>query len=684
MKNLVIVESPTKAKTIGKFLGKNYIVKSSVGHLRDLPKSKLGVDIENDFEPNYITIRGKGNIVNELKKEAKKADNIYLATDPDREGEAISWHLAHILGLKEGQENRVEFNEITKTTVKNAIKNPRKINMDLVDAQQARRILDRLVGYKISPILWNKIRRGLSAGRVQSVTTKIICDKEKEIENFIPEEYWSLEILTIKKDTNENVKFSFYGKNDKKQELKNEEETLEIVKNIDKKSIIVTKIDRKNKKRKAFKPFTTSTLQQDASSKLGFTTKKTMRIAQQLYEGINIKNNGTVGLITYMRTDSQRLSNEFQEEAKKHILKKYGKEYFKKYYYKQKNKNVQDAHEAIRPTNVNFEPMEIESSLNKDQFKLYNLIYKRALSSMMEDAIYDAETIHGEVNKYNFRANGSKLIFKGFMAMYDYLASDETILPEIKENEELKITKTYPKQHFTQPPARYNEASLVKTLEELGIGRPSTYSTIISTIQDRGYVEKIQKSLHPTDLGKIVTKLMEEYFSEVVDVDWTANIENSLDTIEDGEKNWKSVLNEYYKPLAKDIEKANKEIDKINMVEETDEICPICGSNMVIKFGRYGKFLACSKYPECKGTKSIVDKIGVKCPICNDGDVIIRKTKKGKIFYGCSNYPKCNFVSWDKPTGEKCEKCGKYLIEAKGKVKYKSRCSDKDCDYKKY
>lgn len=684
MRNLVIVESPTKAKTIGKFLGKDYIVKSSVGHVRDLPKSKLGVDIENNFEPNYITIRGKGKVVNELRKEAKKADNIYLATDPDREGEAISWHLAHILDLDKEAKNRVEFNEITKNTVKNAINRPRKIDMNLVNAQQARRILDRLVGYKISPILWNKIRRGLSAGRVQSVTTKIICDREKEIEEFVPEEYWSLDILTTKKDIAENIKFNFYGKNNKKIELKNKEETDKIIEKINNKDLIVLKIDRKKKIRKAFRPFTTSTLQQDASSKLGFTTKKTMRIAQQLYEGINIKGIGTIGLITYMRTDSQRLSNEFQEQAKNHIIKKYGDKYYKKYSYSQKSKNVQDAHESIRPTNTEFEPMKIANSLSKDQFKLYNLIYKRALASMMQDAIYDAETIYASVDKHDFRANGSKLVFKGFMAMYDYINSDETILPILEENEKLKIIKTYPKQHFTQPPARYNEASLVKTLEELGIGRPSTYSTIISTIQDRGYVQKIQKNLHPTDLGILVTKIMEEYFTQVVDVDWTANIENSLDTIEEGNKEWRNVLNEYYTPLSQDIEKANKEIDKIDMTEATDEVCPKCGAKMVIKFGRYGKFMACSRYPECKTTKSIVEKTGIKCPICKDGDIIIRKTKKGREFYGCSNYPKCNFASWNLPTGEVCEKCGDFMVEAKGKVKYKSKCNNKNCDFKKF
>lgn len=684
MSNLVIVESPAKAKTISKFLGKDYIVKSSVGHIRDLPKSKLGVDIENDFEPQYITIRGKGKIANELKKAAKEADKVYLATDPDREGEAISWHLSYILDLDENEENRIEFNEITKDKVKNAIKNPRKIDINLVNAQQARRILDRLVGYKISPILWSKIRRGLSAGRVQSVATKIICQREMEIDAFVPEEYWSLDILTRDVNINENIKFSFYGKNGKKYELKTEEEANFVIKEIKNKVLKIEKIDKKNKKRKPYGPFTTSTLQQEASAKLGFATKKTMSVAQQLYEGVNIRGKGTIGLITYMRTDSQRISNEFQNMAKKHIEKKYGEKYYKKYTTIKKGKNVQDAHESIRPTNIDFEPMVISNSLTKDQFKLYNLIYKRSLATMMADAVYDCQTIHGEVEGYNFRASGSRLIFKGFLAEYDYSTSEEIILPEINKEDKLVINKTIPKQHFTQPPARYNEASLVKTLEELGIGRPSTYSSIISNIQDRGYVEKIQKNLHPTELGTIVTKLMEEYFSQVVDVDWTANIESKLDTVEEGKADWKNVVSSYYKPLERDIEKANKEIKKIDMTEETDELCDLCGAKMVIKHGRYGKFLACSRYPECSGTKSIVEKINIKCPECEDGEVIVRKTRKGKVFYGCSNYPKCKFVSWDVPTGETCEKCGSFMVKSNGKVKYKTKCSNKKCDFKTY
>lgn len=684
MKNLVIVESPAKAKTISKFLGKNYVVKASVGHIRDLPKSKLGVDTENNFEPNYITIRGKAPIANELKKEAKKADNIYLATDPDREGEAISWHLAYILNLDLNDKIRIEFNEITEDKIKSAIKNPRAINMNLVNSQQARRILDRLVGYKISPILWNKIRRGLSAGRVQSVATRIICLKEKEIEEFEPEEYWSLDLSAYKDSKKNSVDFSFYGKKSKKIELKEKAQVDKIIHEIDGKNLKIIKIEKKNKKRAAYRPFITSTLQQEASSKLGFTAKKTMRIAQQLYEGINIKNKGTVGLITYMRTDSYRIANVFQESAQKYITEKYGKEYFKKYFFKNKALNVQDAHECIRPTSIDNEPFKIADSLSKEQFLLYNLIYKRCIAAMMNDAVFEALSVSGETGGYIFRANGSSLVFDGFMKVYDYVKTEEVILPQLFENDELKIDKVLPKQHFTQPPARYNEASLIKTLEELGIGRPSTYATIISNILDRGYVEKKQKALFPTKLGQTVNSLMEEYFAQVVNVGWTADIERKLDSIEDGNENWQDIVKSYYEPLEKEIEKADESIQKINMDEETDEICHLCGAKMVIKHGRYGKFLACSRYPDCKGTRPILNKTGLKCPKCKEGEVVIRKTKKGKSFYGCSAYPKCDFVSWNKPTGRYCEKCGAYMVEGTKKVKYKAKCSNPDCDYKEY
>lgn len=682
MSNLIIVESPAKAKTIEKFLGKNYKVKASIGHIRDLPKSKLGVDIEDNFNPSYITIRGKASIANELKKEAKKSEKVFLATDPDREGEAISWHLAYILGLDENENNRIEFNEITKEAVRNAIKNPRKIDKNLVDAQQARRVLDRLVGYKISPILWAKVRKGLSAGRVQSVATKMICDRESEIEKFIPQEYWSIS-LNAQNSNKENISFELSGNKNKKIEIKNEEQSSKILSDIKGKNLQVKKIEKKNRKKMPYRPFTTSTLQQEAANKLGFTTKKTMQLAQQLYEGISVKGRGTLGLITYMRTDSQRISNEAQAFAKEHIISKYGNKYYKAYGYKQTGKNVQDAHECIRPSHIELEPMELENSLNKDQYKLYRLIYSRFIACMMQDALYEQQSINADIDDYNFKANGSKLLFDGFLRVYDYSTSEENILPSVEENEILKVKKILPKQHFTQPPARYNEASLVKTLEELGIGRPSTYSSIISTIQDRGYVEKKQKNLFPTELGKVVTNLLEEYFKQIVDLEFTADIEGKLDTVAEGKDAWKEVVSNFYKPIEHDLEIASKEIERINMDEETDEVCELCGNKMVIKHGRFGKFMACSNYPECKNTKPILQKTGMKCPKCGEGDVIVRKTKRGKIFYGCSSYPKCDFVSWNKPTGELCPQCNSPLAETDKKSKYKTACTNKECKYKK-
>jgi DNA topoisomerase I len=682
LSNLIIVESPAKAKTIEKFLGKNYKVKASIGHIRDLPKSKLGVDIEDNFNPSYITIRGKASIANELKKEAKKSEKVFLATDPDREGEAISWHLAYILGLDENEKNRIEFNEITKEAVRNAIKNPRKIDKNLVDAQQARRVLDRLVGYKISPILWAKVRKGLSAGRVQSVATKMICDRESEIEKFIPQEYWSIS-LNAQNSNKENISFELSGNKNKKIEIKNEEQSSKILSDIKGKNLQVKKIEKKNRKKAAYRPFTTSTLQQEAANKLGFTTKKTMQLAQQLYEGISVKGKGTLGLITYMRTDSQRISSEAQAFAKEHIISKYGNKYYKAYGYKQTGKNVQDAHECIRPSHIELEPMELENSLNKDQYKLYRLIYSRFIACMMQDALYEQQSINADIDDYNFKANGSKLLFDGFLRVYDYSTSEENILPSVEENEILKVKKILPKQHFTQPPARYNEASLVKTLEELGIGRPSTYSSIISTIQDRGYVEKKQKNLFPTELGKVVTNLLEEYFNQIVDLEFTADIEGKLDTVAEGKDAWKEVVSNFYKPIEHDLEIASKEIERINMDEETDEVCELCGNKMVIKHGRFGKFMACSNYPECKNTKPILQKTGMKCPKCGEGDVIIRKTKRGKIFYGCSSYPKCDFVSWNKPTGELCPQCNSPLAETDKKSKYKTACTNKECKYKK-
>lgn len=679
-KALVIVESPAKAKTIEKFLGKShYSVKASVGHIRDLPKSRLGVDIENNFEPEYINIRGKGDIIKELKKEAKKATKIYLATDPDREGEAISWHLSYILGIDADSDCRIEFNEITKDTIKKSIKQPRKLNHNLIDAQQARRVLDRLLGYQISPVLWQKVRRGLSAGRVQSVTTKIICDREKEINEFVPTEYWSLNVISNVNNT--DVDFSFYGIDADKIDLNNEADVNAIIEKIKNRQLLVSNIDTKIRRRSAVKPFTTSMLQQEAVNRLGFTTKKAMRIAQELYEGIDISGEGTIGLISYIRTDSQRISDEAKEASKKYIYSAFGDNYHigdKKSTQKTK-KNAQDAHEAIRPTSVNREHDKIKSSLSKDQYKLYNLIWRRFVASQMADAIYENVSIECKIDNYIFRATGSKQIFDGYTRVYNFTDRDDKILPQIEIGDKLDISEIIPKQHFTQPPARYTEASLVKTLEELGIGRPSTYAPTIGTILTRGYVEKEGQSIKPTELGTIVTDILEDNFEMLTDVDFTAKLETLLDEVEDGEVQWKKVIQEAYEPLESSIKTALENIEKINMDIEVDEKCELCGSNMVIKHGRFGKFMACKNYPECKFTKPIVEKLGVKCPKCNDGDVIIRKTKSGRVFYGCSNYPDCDFVEWNKPTGEVCESCGAYMVEKNSKKESKSICSNPEC-----
>lgn len=681
-KTLVIVESPAKAKTIEKFLGKShYTVKASVGHVRDLPKSKLGVDIENNFEPQYINIRGKGDLIKELKKEAKKSKRIYLATDPDREGEAISWHLAYILGLNQNNECRIEFNEITKDAIKKAIKSPRSINIDLVDAQQARRVLDRLLGYQISPILWQKIRKGLSAGRVQSVTTKLICDREKEIEAFIPDEYWTIDI-DAKTSKEEDISLKFYGKSKDKMELPNEEIVNSILDNIKDKEIVVNSIESRTRKKSAPKPFTTSMLQQEAANRLSFTTKKTMSVAQELYEGIDIENEGTVGLISYIRTDSKRISEEAKEKSKEYILEELGKEYYKPDFDKEKekgSKKVQDAHEAIRPTSVSRTPDSIKNSLTKDQFKLYNLIWRRFIASQMQDSIFDILNVECKIDDYILKATGSKMKFDGYTKVYNFIEREDKILPSINEGDILTIKDILPIQHFTQPPARYTEASLVKTLEELGIGRPSTYAPTITTILNREYVEKQGSSLHPTELGKIVTDILETNFQKFIDVDFTATMESQLDEVEEGNVPWKEVVAKSYEPLKEAIEIAKENIEKINMDEETDEICENCGENMVIKHGRFGKFIACKNYPECKTTKPIVNKIGVKCPKCNKGEIILRKSKKGKVFYGCSNYPECDFLSWNKPTGDICDKCASYMIEKVTKSETKVICSNKEC-----
>lgn len=687
-KSLVIVESPAKAKTISKFLGRKYKVKATVGHIRDLPKSKLGVDIDNNFEPQYITIRGKGPVINELKKEAKNAKEILLATDPDREGEAISWHLSYILGLNIENNIRIEFNEITKNAIQNAIKKPRKINEELVNAQQARRILDRLVGYKISPLLWKKVKKGLSAGRVQSVATKLICDREKEIENFEQEEYWSITVQLEKNDTEFDA--AFYGQiingKEKKLELSNEEEVNKIVEEIKKNKFIVDKIKRGSKKRNPYPPYTTSSLQQDANRRLGFSTKKTMIIAQQLYEGIDIKGEGAVGLVTYIRTDSIRISSQARQSANSFITDKFGEKYSTggTQFRKGKNKDIQDAHEAIRPTSVLRTPESIKDSLSKDQYKLYKLIWERFVASQMSPALFDTLSIKFKVGDKIFKANGSKMKFDGFLRVYEISKEDKDVrLPDLKEGEEVKLNEINPKQHFTQPPARYTEASLVKALEEMGIGRPSTYAPTISTILSRGYISLENKYLKPTELGNIVTELLEEFFKDIVNVSFTAEMEKKLDQIEEGKLDWREVLNDFYGDFKKTLEIAENEMKKVKLqYEETDVKCEKCGRNMVIKHGRYGKFLACPGYPECKNTKPLLKEIGVKCPFC-DGDIIERKTKRGRTFYGCSNYPDCNFVSWDKPLEEKCPECDSILVMKNTRRKKKIRCINDECNYEK-
>lgn len=685
-KSLVIVESPAKAKTIEKFLGKShYTVKASVGHVRDLPKSQLGVDIENNFEPKYINIRGKGDVIKELKKEAKKAKKVYLATDPDREGEAISWHLSYILNIDEEEKCRIEFNEITKDAIKKAIKSPRNINLNLVDAQQARRVLDRLLGYQISPILWQKVRKGLSAGRVQSVTTKLICEREEEIKAFVPKEYWSIELIASNKEEN-NLTLKFYGKDNEKIELENEEQVKEILKTIENGNLVVTKIESRSRRKSAPKPYTTSVLQQDAANKLNFTTKKTMMVAQELYEGIDVKGEGTVGLISYIRTDSKRISEEAREKAKGYIIESIGENYYKDHAKDskgKKEKKVQDAHEAIRPTSVDRTPDSIKDSLSKEQYKLYNLIWRRFVASQMEDSVFDVLNVECKIEDLIFKATGSKLKFDGYTKIYNFTEREDKILPSLDEGEILKIQEYNPQQHFTSPPPRYTEASLVKTLEELGIGRPSTYAPTITTILNREYVEKDGASLVPTELGIIVTKILDENFQKFMEVDFTADMESQLDQIEEGNAEWKNVVEEFYSPLAEAIRIAIEKIEKVNMDEETDEICELCGSNMVIKYGRFGKFMACKNYPECKNTKPIVSKIGVKCPKCKEGDIIMRKSKKKKVFYGCSNYPDCDFVAWNKPVEEPCEVCGSYMYEKYSKSGTKIVCSNKECKHEK-
>ena len=684
--NLVIVESPAKAKTIEKYLGKNYIVEASMGHIRDLPKSQLGVDIEGGYIPKYITIRGKGELLNKLKKLAKKSDKIYLATDPDREGEAISWHLANALQIEENKKCRIEFNEITKSAVKASIKTPRAININLVDAQQARRILDRLVGYEISPILWKNIKWGLSAGRVQSAALKIICDREEEIKKFIPKEYWTVDIK-LKKDK-KTFSVRLLSKSKKKIEINSKEESDFIINELKNNEYVVKKVKKGTKNKNPLPPFTTSTLQQDASKKINFMTKRTMSVAQQLYEGVEIKGYGIVGLITYMRTDSIRISKEAQDKALGFIEEVYGKEYIPESprVYKSK-KNIQDAHEAIRPTYIEITPEIAKNNLSQEQYKLYSLIWKRFIASQMASCILNTNSIEIQNGEYNLRASGSNIKFDGFMKLYEYLGEEdeaESLLPEINVEEILKEHSIEGKQHFTQPPTRYTEASFVKHLEEKGIGRPSTYVPTISTLLDRKYVQREKKNLIPTELGFIVNNIVSEYFHQIVDVDFTAEMEQKLDCIELGKEEWKNVVSEFFNPLKEAIDKAEKEICKVVIEDKVSDVpCDKCGRLMVIKHGRFGDFLACPGYPECKNTKPIVEEIDAICPKCG-GKIVAKRSKKGRRFYGCSNYPECDFVSWSEPTNEKCPKCGSIMVKnySKSKGEY-LECINQECKEKK-
>ena len=683
---LVIVESPAKAKTIGKFLGSHYKVIASNGHVRDLPKSQIGVDVEHDFEPKYITLRGRGEVLEKIRKEAKKADKIYLATDPDREGEAISWHLAHILHLDPASKCRIVFNEITANAVKSSIKNVRPIDMRLVDAQQARRVLDRLVGYKISPILWAKVQKGLSAGRVQSVATRIICDREQEIMDFVPEEYWSITAHLHEKNSKKNFDAKYYGEDGKKRELRSEADAKSVLDRIEGAAFTVSELKTGEKTRHAAPPFTTSSMQQEAARKLGFTTKRTMMVAQQLYEGIDIGGKGPVGLISYIRTDSVRVAKEAQDAAITYIGKRFGERYVpvKPNVYKGRA-SAQDAHEAIRPTLIDNEPHKIKEHLSNDQFKLYKLVYERFLASQMSDARYATTTASIDANGCIFRANGVRTLFDGFTAVYtegrDDVQEKEVTLPELHENDTLERTKIDSEQRFTQPPPRYTEATLVKTLEEKGIGRPSTYSPTISTIIDRGYVSREKKLLVPTELGFVVTGLMCEHFSDIADVKFTAGMEEKLDGVESGKDEWKTVIREFYGPFKIALDKAEKEIEIIDIPDEISDVkCDKCGALMVYKTGRYGRFLACPNFPACRNTKAIVEKIDVPCPKCGSA-LVKRKGKRGKTFYGCERYPDCDFVSWDKPTNIRCEKCGGMMVQKIGRNGSYVICMDKDCGH---
>ncbi|MBQ7075178.1 MAG: type I DNA topoisomerase [Clostridia bacterium] len=684
---LVIVESPAKAKTIKKYLGANYTVEASMGHIRDLPKSQLGIDTENNFEPKYITIRGKGDLMSKLKKQAKAAKKVFLATDPDREGEAISWHLASVLDIDKKNTYRIAFNEITKTAVQNAVKNPREIDANLVDAQQARRVLDRIVGYKISPLLWKKVKKGLSAGRVQSVATRLIVDREREIEKFIPKEYWTIDSDFTKENGKNKFHAKFFGDKKGKIELTNGGQVEEIVKKLDGADYVVTDIKKSTKTRNPAPPFITSTMQQEANRKLGFTSKRTMQAAQQLYEGVNVGGIGLVGLITYMRTDSLRISVEAGVAASKFIKETYGEQYAPKSIrvYKTK-KNAQDAHEAIRPSDVTITPDKIKDSVTPDLYKLYKLIWERFVASQMEKAVYDTENVDITANGYVFKAYGSKIKFAGFTKVYvesvDEKEEKVTKLPELEVGEKVLPVSLNESQKFTEPPSRYTEATLIKTMEEEGIGRPSTYTPTISTILARGYVARKGKILHPTELGTVVTDLMVQHFNDIVDIDFTANMEKRLDDVETGSVDWVKIISDFYGPFMDTLKLAEKEIGNIEIKDEVSDVpCDKCGRMMVYKMGRFGKFLACPGFPECRNAKPIVKETGATCPKCG-GKILVKKSKKGKEYYGCENNPRCDFMTWDKPLDKKCEKCGSIMFQKNFRGRKKQYCSNEECDNK--
>ncbi|GAA0445259.1 type I DNA topoisomerase [Lentibacillus halophilus] len=683
---LVIVESPAKAKTIERYLGKKYKVKASMGHVRDLPKSRMAVDPDNQFQPKYITIRGKGDVLKDLKSAAKKSKKVFLAADPDREGEAIAWHLAYALNVDQDSKCRVVFNEITKDAIKESFKNPRSIDYDLVNSQQARRILDRLVGYNISPLLWKKVKKGLSAGRVQSVAVKMIIEREKEIQNFKPEEYWSIE-ADFQKES-EHFEGSFYGVEGKKQELKSESDVRTITDSLDGKTFSVDKVNRRERRRNPAKPFTTSSLQQEAARKLNFRAKKTMMVSQQLYEGIDLgkKAGGITGLVTYMRTDSTRISNTAKQEAATYIEENYGKKFLGASGQSKQQQGAQDAHEAVRPTSVGRDPQSLKPILSRDQYRLYKLIWERFLASQMAPAIMDTMTVHLLNNGVEFRATGSKIKFKGFTKVYvegtdDKKKDENKFLPELTEGMTVEANNITPNQHFTQPPPRYTEARLVRTMEEQGIGRPSTYAPTLDTIQRRGYVQLDNKRFVPTELGEIVTDILKEFFPKVIDLDFTVKLEEDLDAVEEGKAEWVQVLDEFYVDFRKRLEKAEEEMEKVEIRDEPAGVnCEHCGHEMVYKMGRYGKFMACSNFPDCRNTKPILKKIGVTCPRCQQGDVVERTSKKNRKFFGCDRYPECEFISWDKPISRPCPKCSSFMVEKKTKKETRVQCTN--CDYR--